>query len=108
MILSYERNYMNKELIEEFHNKMKNIYYDAKKEVKYNATRFFSMIEKYGGYETAKKLLVNNDNTQGFTTLFMLGRKDFTMEYLIVYDQKFHCLFSTEELLICKQRLGVE
>ena len=99
---------MSQELIQEFHNKMEDIYYAAKKEVKYNANRFFLMIGKYGGYETAKKLLISNDNTQGFTTLFMLGRKDLTMEYLILYNEKFHCLFSTEELFICKQRLGVK
>ena len=97
---------MDEKLINEFHNKMEEIYYNAKREVKYNATIFFRMVNEHRGYGAAKRLLAGNDNTDGLATLIMLGRKDLTMEYLILENEKFHCLFTSDELQICRERLG--
>lgn len=54
---------MNAQLIQEFHNRMEDMYYAAKREAKYNATIFFRMINEHGGYEAAKRLLAGDDNT---------------------------------------------
>jgi len=100
---------MDKLLINKFNERMKDIYFTAKKVVKYNATIFWQMVCEQGGYETAKRLLDGNDNTQGFATLAHLyGKPELTMEWLIYYNQEFRVLFSKEEIEICKIRLGVE
>ena len=56
----------------------------AKKECRYNPTRFNQMIAKYGGVETAKRLIANalqtGNTSDGFTTLCLCGRLDLTME----------------------------
>ena len=48
------------ELKRSFHKDMVNIYFRAKKECRYNAERFFQMVDKHGGYETAKELILKD------------------------------------------------
>lgn len=59
----------------------------AKKECKYNPTRFNQMLARHGGVETAKRLIANAKKTgsvsEGFATLILCGRLDLSMEHSV-------------------------
>ena len=81
----------------------------AKKECKYNPTRFNQMIAQHGAIETAKRLIHNGIETghtsDGFTTLCLCSRTDLSMEDSVC-NPKYHCLFSQEEIDYCTDLLG--
>ena len=84
---------------------MLEIYRRAKKEAKYNAQRFLQMVVDHGGLETAK-ILINAENvSDGYTALWERGRLDLTVEAMVIENDKFHSLFTDEELQICARRL---
>jgi hypothetical protein len=93
------------DIYKQFDSDMRDIYFKAKKEVKYNATRFIQMVTDIGSYETAKKLISHLEPSDDFTNLYMAGRLDLTVEALIV-SSKYQSLFSKEEIKRCKERLG--
>ena len=71
------------------------------------STRFRQMIERYGGLETAHRLLKPDrdlpPNTFGY--LRNIGRLDLTMEFYVVMD-KYRSLFSEQEREIAQWRLN--
>lgn len=77
----------------------------AKKECQYNPTRFNQMLAKYGAVETAKRLISNARTTgivsDGFTTLYLCGRLDLTVEHSVC-KEKYQPLFSPDEIAYCK------
>lgn len=81
----------------------------AKKECRYNPTRFNQMLAKYGGVETAKRLIANalqtGNTSDGFATLCICGRLDLTMENSVCKPE-YQSLFSPEEIAYCKEVLG--
>lgn len=81
----------------------------AKKECKYNPTRFNQMIAQHGGVETARRLIQNGIATgrisDGFGTLCMCGRLDLTMEHSACKSE-YRSLFTSEEIDYCKGLLG--
>jgi hypothetical protein len=88
-----------------FDQAMYGIYRKAKKEVKYDAHRYFNMLEKHGGLETAHILVNSPAESEGYTTLWELGRLDLTVEALIFDNTEYQTLFTKEELLKIKKRL---
>ena len=90
---------------EEIRDKMRR----AKKECRYNPTRFIQMLAQYGAVETAKKLiadaLLTGKTSDGFTTLLLCGRLDLTMEDSVCKPE-YQPLFSPEEIEYCKRVLG--
>lgn len=89
---------------EEIRDKMRR----AKKECKYNPTRFIQMLAQYGGVGTAKKLIadaIEGKMSDGFTTLYLCGRLDLTMEDSVCKPE-YQSLFSPEEIAYCKKVLG--
>lgn len=92
-----------------FEEEIKNKMFRAKKECKYNPTRFNQMLAKYGGVETAKRLIANalqtGNTSDGFTTLCLCGRLDLTMEDSVCKSE-YESLFSPEEIAYCKEVLG--
>ena len=90
---------------EEIRDKMRR----AKKECRYNPTRFIQMLAQYGAVETAKKLiadaLLTGKTSDGFTTLLLCGRLDLTMEDSVCKPE-YQSLFSPEEIEYCKKVLG--
>lgn len=92
------------ELKKEFHKEMISIYRNAKKECGYNATRFLQMLAAQEGLSVAKSLIHINQPTDGFSTLWELGRLDLTVEALIL-QPKYQELFSEEERRIGADRL---
>lgn len=88
----------------EFNEEMINIYTKAKKECKYNAKIFLSMVVDKGGLEAAKRLLSSASPQYGFEKLWEAGRLDLTMEALVLRP-KFRTLFTDQELKVAEKRL---
>jgi len=88
-----------------FDEAMVNIYLRAKKEVGYNATIFFKMVNDRGGLETAKFLINASKPSDGYTALWERDRLDLTVEALVVEDQRWHDLFDKSEIDRAKGRL---
>lgn len=86
----------------DFDTEMRRVYYRAKDEVGYNATRFLQMLHKYGGVETARRLLPAMSD--GFAALWERDRLDLTVEYLVL-QTRWHELFSDDERGVARQRL---
>jgi len=89
---------------DKFHDEMKKIYLKAKEEAHYPANRFIQMVSNDGGLETAKKLIMKEGGSDGFTNLWERNRLDLTVEALVIRAE-FASLFSEEEIKICKERL---
>lgn len=87
-----------------FHEDMRNIYYAAKKELKYNASRFFQLVSKEGGLKAAKILISKNGGTYGFEVLWENKRLDLSAEALVLRPE-YRELFTVEERETCKNRL---
>lgn len=94
----------------QFENELKAKMLRAKKECKYNPTRFNQMLAQYGGVETAKRLITSGMATgtvsSGFTTLCLCSRLDLTMEHSVCKPE-YKDLFTAEEIRYCKDLLGV-
>ncbi|WP_409304704.1 EVE domain-containing protein [Peribacillus sp. SCS-155] len=87
----------------DFHKAMLQIYDNAKK-IGYNASRFRNMVANQGGLNVAKKFIKNNTPSDGFTSLWELGRLDLTVEALVL-SPEYANLFSVEEKQIVRERL---
>ncbi len=90
-------------LEKEFEAAMLDIYEQAKR-YKYYPTYFIRMVHEYGGVGAAKRLLAAPTAQEGLTKLWELKRLDLSMENLVRQD-RFHSLFTKEEINIARQRL---
>ena len=97
---------MNIVLEGQFHDAMLAIYVTAKREAGYNATRFLAMLNDHGGVKTARLLLDAPTVSDGYTALWERQRLDLTVEAVILEDERFHSLFSDEQLKTCRTRLN--
>ena len=92
----------------QFENELKDKMLRAKKECQYNPTRFIQMLSQYGGVDTAKRLIASGiasgNSSDGYTTLYLCGRLDLTMEQSVC-KLEYQSLFTTEEIGYCKQLL---
>ena len=84
---------------------MLDIYYRAKSEAKYNASRFIVMVEELEGVACAKQLINKTTVSDGYTALWERKRLDLTVEAMILENEKFQVLFTGDELNICRKRL---
>ena len=73
----------------------------AKKQCKYNPTRFLQTLHEMGGVATAR---ATGKQTDGFTRLFLEGRLDLTMEASVVEEQ-YRQLFTDDEIAYCRDSL---
>jgi 5-methylcytosine-specific restriction enzyme A len=94
---------MTLDLRKEFHKDMIAIYQNAKKECGYNATRFLQMVAAQDSVTVAKSF-IHTKPTEGFTTLWELGRLDLTVEALML-QPKYASLFTDEEREVVRERL---
>jgi hypothetical protein len=92
-------------LIDEFDQAMHGIYQRALSEVGYKASIFLNMLFAHRGVETARRLIHSARVSDGYTALWERKRLDLTVEALICDDEKWHSLFSSEEIAICRKRL---
>ncbi len=96
---------MDATLIEEFDAAMMGIYQRALAEANYKATIFQRMLHEHRGLETARRLIHSSKVSAGYTSLWELGHLDLTVEALIIDNEKWHPLFTDDEIAICKNRL---
>jgi len=94
-------------VIARFDSEMEEIYFRAKREIKYNATYFLQMLKEHGGLATAHRLLASHSIGYGFAELLLAGRPDLTMETLVLRPE-FSALFSPEELAVAAERLQTQ
>jgi hypothetical protein len=94
-------------LIARFDSEMDEIYFRAKREIKYNATIFLQMVREHGGLATAHRLLASNVIGYGFAELLLAGRPDLTVEAAVLRPE-FSVLFSPEELSVAAERLRMQ
>ena len=92
----------------QFENELKDKMFRAKKECRYNQTRFNQMLSQYGGIATAKRLIASGiasgNPSDGYTTLYLCGRLDLTMEQSVC-KLEYQSLFTAEEIDYCKRLL---
>ena len=94
------------QLEQQFHEAMLGIYEAARcLEPPYHATRFLRMVNERGGKDTADALLATDQPSEGFTELFIRGRRlDLSVEYLVLRDP-YRNLFTPEQLAVARERL---
>lgn len=99
--------YMDKLAIE-FEEELRSKMIEAKKTCGYNPTRFNQMLSRYGGVETARRLIANaqkrGNPAEGLSTLWAHRRLDLSME-ASVCNPKYAPLFSEAEIRYCKEIL---
>src|SRR5467141_1563523 len=92
-------------LAESFRQELLDAYVEAKTKYHYNATRFFRMLEEYGGVETARRLLGTTSTTQtGLTEMWKCGRLDLTVEAKVLIP-RYKLLFTAELRNVARNRL---
>ncbi len=93
-----------------FENELRDKIFMAKKECHYNPTYFNQMLSEFGGVTTAKRLIekaiATGNPSDGFTTLFLLGRLDLTMEDSVC-KPAYKDLFEQYEIDYCRKILGI-
>lgn len=87
-----------------FHEEMKNIYFSGKREIGYNAARFWQLVCDKGGVQAAKILIAKDGGSDGFVTLWENKRLDLSVEAHVL-DPEYRDLFTDAERQICKERL---
>lgn len=95
----------NEQLTNEFDEAMHGIYHRAHAETGYKASIFLNMLFAHRGLETARRLIHSPHISAGYTALWERKRLDLTVEALIHDNEKWHPLFTPEELAICRKRL---
>lgn len=96
----------NDRLLAAFEADMEEIHVAAKREIRYNATRFLQLLGEHGGLGTAHLLLATDDIAYGFVEITLAGRPDLTVESLVL-RREYTCLFSDDELRRARERLGL-
>lgn len=97
---------MSDSLVMAFDEAMHDIYRDALRYCNYPANIFRQMLDDRGGVATAKFLLNTDGPSDGFGRLWECGRLDLTVEAVVFDNDRWHCLFTDEELKTARFRLN--
>lgn len=92
------------DLEQAFHQRMHQVYEQAKSECGYTATRFLQMLSEHGGVATAKRLLGSGKHSDGLTRLWEEKRLDISMEATVL-QKPWRQLFTDRELEMARKRL---
>jgi hypothetical protein len=95
---------MDRDVIGRFDQAMESIYYRARDAVGHRATRFLQMVRRRGGLDAAHSLMASARTSPGFRALAHGGRKDLTVEALVLRPE-FSGLFNKRELATARNRL---
>ena len=87
-----------------FNKDMKNIYFTAKRDFGYTASRFMQLVSQKGGIQADKQLIAKEGGTYGFEVLWENKRLDLSIEALVLKSE-YKTLFSDDEKQLCKERL---
>lgn len=87
-----------------FHEDMIKAFKETAKAIKYKPTRRLDLINKYGGYEAAIKILPTDSNTFDFTLLWEAERLDLSIEALVTKGM-YQGLFPSNTVQFCQKRL---
>lgn len=87
-----------------FHQRMLDVYEQAKSECNYTATRFRNMVADQGGLATAKSLLGSGGYSDGLTRLWEEKRLDISMEATVL-QEPWPALFTEDELSTARTKL---
>lgn len=87
-----------------FHEEMITLYKRTAKELKYKSPRLLEMINKYGGYEAAIKILPTDAHTFDFALMWENERLDLSIEALVT-KECYKGLFPEEIITFCQRRL---
>jgi hypothetical protein len=93
------------DLEKKFEQALLTAYLRAKKEAKYHASVFYSMLNSRGGLSTAKFLINSPQVSDGYTELHLRKRLDLTVEAIVAENKIWHELFSADELEKARSRL---
>ena len=88
-------------LEDEFHKEMLAIYDKALDALGIKLSKFRQMVDRDGGFRTAKTLIHSNSATHatsGFTKLWVNKRLDLTVESLVANNEKWHPLFTKDDI----------
>lgn len=91
-------------VVNAFHDAMLDVYVEAKKHCRYNATAFLQMVKQQGGLATAKQLLQSEAIAYGLEKLWEHGRLDLSVE-AVALQPKWARLFTEQELQKARARL---
>ena len=93
-------------LEQRFHQEMLGIYESARHlKPPYYATRFLRMVNEHGGKGAADMLLATGEPSEGFTELFLRGRRlDLSVEYLVL-RRPWRDMFTPDQLAVARKRL---
>lgn len=92
------------QLEKKFHEDMGDLYLIAKKELKYNASRFWQLVCEKGGLQAAKIVIAKDGGTYGFEILWEHGRLDLSVEAHVLKSE-YNDLFTDDERRMCRDRL---
>ncbi|KQY13678.1 phospholipase D family protein [Rhizobium sp. Root482] len=93
-------------LIRQFGRAMRGIYVEAQK-AGYTPHAFGDMLSRLGAMETARRLVLANSQSDGFTRLFLMGKKDLTVEALVL-KEPWRQLFDADFLSAAETRLKIQ
>jgi 5-methylcytosine-specific restriction enzyme A len=95
------------QLEDELTSALLDAYTRAGQEVGYWGRRFLQAVRRNGGLATAKRMLKPRNASQraGLDALLKADRPDLTLEAIILQN-KFHELFTDDEISVAKERLG--
>ena len=91
------------QLEDQFHRAMIDVYEQAK-ELDYFANYFKQMLDRYGGVETANRLLGESQAQEGVFKLWELDALDISVEATVLREE-FRSLFDKHELDEARRRL---
>jgi len=89
-----------------FNEAMMDIYCRAKAECNYTPSTFHRMLTTNGGIVTAKQLINAAKESEGYTRLYLEGRLDLTVEAVVFETERWHALFTADEVKRCRTRLA--
>ncbi len=96
---------MTSDLELKFHERMRQIYDQAKEECGYNATRFIQIVNEQGGLIAAKRLINSSNYSEGLTRLWEIKRLDISLEATVL-QEPWRQLFTQEEMTKARDKLA--
>lgn len=95
------------EVLAAFHGVLESAYERVTREANHHPARLGAMLEERGALGTARTVLDTPQLSDDFVALAERDRLDLTVESVVLQNQEFTALFSTEQLERARQRLAL-